>query len=441
MYSFSPEHFAHRRRRLIERIGDDAVAVFVGGPEATRSHDTSYPYRPASDVLYLTGFREPQAVVVIAPGHDEGDFAMFVRKRDEEAEMWDGRRAGPEGAVADWGADVAYALDELDDKLPGFLKGRQTLYYTLGARPEFDERVTRWMNELRHRRREPSAAPAALRDARDVLHELRLRKTAEEIEVMRQAVRISGEAHVLAMRHCKPGMHEYELQALIEYHFRKNGAEFPAYTTIVGSGANATVLHYVENRGVIGADDVVLVDAGAEFGFYAGDITRSFPASGRFTGAQRDVYQAVLDCQEALVDMIAPGVIYNELQDTAVRLLSEAMVELGLIDASVDQVIDEELYKGFYPHSVGHWLGIDVHDVGPYYTDAGDWRPLEPGMVLTIEPGLYIRQQAEGVPDAMRGVGVRIEDDILVTEDGYENLSHDCPKQADEIEALVGTAG
>lgn len=439
MYSFSPETFAARRRDFMERIGPGSVAILVANPESTRSHDTNYPYRPSSDILYLTGFLEPQTVVVLAPGHDDGEFVMFVRDRDPNKEQWEGRRAGPDGAKEKYGADAAFTVSELEEKLPVFLEEREQLFYTLGRNAEFDKRVTRWVNKLRHRRNKPSGAPGALIDARDILHDMRVTKSPEEIELMRQAVDVTAEAHVLAMKHCRPGIKEYELQALIEYHFRKNGAEFPAYTSIVGAGDNATILHYVENRDVIEDDEVVLIDAGCELGFYAADITRSFPSSGKFTPAQRDLYDAVLECQIAVVDHIAPGVPYNELHEMAKRKLTEAMVDLKLLSGSIDELIEEEKYKKYYPHSIGHWLGIDVHDVGPYHDTEGSWRPLEPNMVLTIEPGLYVPENDEDAPEALRGVGVRIEDDILVTEDGYENMSSACPKAADEIEAIVGT--
>lgn len=440
MYSFSPETFAARRRDFMERIGPDGVAILVANPESTRSHDTNYPYRPSSDILYLSGFREPQTVLVIAPGHDEGEFVMFVRDRDPSKEQWEGRRAGPDGAKETYGADAAYTVDEIDEKLPAFLEERERLYYTLGRNGQFDKRVTGYINSLRHRRSKPSGAPGALIDARDILHDMRVRKNPEEIELIRRAVDVTSEAHVLAMKHCRPGINEYELQALIEYHFRKNGAEFPAYTSIVGAGDNATILHYVENRDTIEDGEVVLIDAGCELGFYAADLTRSFPASGKFTPAQRDLYEAVLDCQLAVIDAIAPGLAYNELQDLAVRKLTEAMIDLKLLDGSADELIEEKAYKKYYPHNIGHWLGIDVHDVGPYHDTEGSWRPLEPNMVLTIEPGLYVPEGDEDAPEALRGVGVRIEDDILVTDDGYENLSRACPKAADEVEALVGSA-
>lgn len=438
MDSSPREVFAARRQALMERIGDEAVAILVANPEQTRSNDTDFPYRPSSDILYLSGFREPKTVVVIAPGHDEGEFVMFVRERDRDKEQWSGRRAGPQGAIEEFGADNAYAIDELDEHLPQFLEDRQRLYYTLGQHPKFDRRITRWMNELRRRRKQPSGAPDALLDLRDVLHEMRLVKDEVELETMRRAARVSAEAHMRAMKRCRPGVHEYELQAALEAHFLENGAEFPAYSTIVGAGDNATILHYIDNRDVVDDGDVVLIDAGAELDYYAADITRSFPASGSFTSAQRDLYEAVLETQRAVIELIEPGLRYEKLQETAVRRLTEAMVDLELLSGPVDELIEEKEYKNYYPHNIGHWLGIDVHDVGPYYDDGGESRPLEPNMVLTIEPGLYVPEDDESAPKALRGVGVRIEDDIVITDDGHENLTSMCPKTVDDIEALVG---
>ncbi|MGM0554782.1 MAG: aminopeptidase P N-terminal domain-containing protein, partial [Myxococcota bacterium] len=429
----------NRRREFLSRIGDQGVAIFVANSHQSRSADTQYQYRPSSDVLYLSGFREPEAVLVLAPDHEEGEFVMFVRDRDEKAELWNGRRAGPDGAKDEYGADAAFALEELDEKLPDFLEHRDSLYYTFGNDDDFDQKVIGWLNGLRHRRGKPPAAPSAIVDARDIVNDMRVVKTAEEIERMRASVELTAEAHVLAMQNCKPGIKEYELQALIEYHFRRNGAEYPAYESIVGAGNNATVLHYTENRDTIEDGDVVLIDAGAELEFYAGDITRSFPANGEFTPAQRDVYQAVLDAEIAAIEDVEPGLPYNELQERTVRRLTQSMVDLGLLDGSVDELIEEEEYKKYYPHKIGHWLGIDVHDVGPYYDDAQQWRALAPGMILTIEPGIYIPEGDESAPEEMRGLGIRIEDDILVTNEGCENLSKSCPKTIDEVEALVGS--
>jgi len=438
MNTVSAQTYAKRRREYIEQIGPEGVAILVANPEAMRSNDTDYPYRAASDILYLTGFCEPKTVLLIAPGHPDGEVVMFVQSRDPLREQWEGRRAGPEGAEANFGADKAYTVEQLDEKLPAYLAERERLYYTLGQHPKFDQRVTRWLNTLRHRRNQPPGAPAALIDARDILHEMRLRKDSAEVEQMRRAAELSAQAHILAMQHCRPGIYEYELQALIEYHFARNGASFPAYSTIVGTGDNATILHYTENDMRIEAGDVVLIDAGCELGFYAGDITRSFPASGKFTPAQRDLYQAVLEVEMSTIDILRPGLPYQEVREHSTRGLCRAMLDLKLLSGSVDQLIEEESYKKYYPHSIGHWLGIDVHDVGSYYGAQGESRKLEPGMVLTIEPGLYVPAADEDAPEGLRGVGVRIEDDILITEDGYENLTRSCPKSVQDIEALVG---
>ncbi len=433
------EDYAARRARLIEEIGDDGVLILVAPPERQRSHDSHYIYRASSDILYLTGFREPGAVVVIAPGHADGSVFMFVRARDPEREQWDGRRAGVEGAQARFGADRAYTLDQLDVVLPSLLASRCTLYYTLGVDAQFDMRVVGYTRQLRHRRNAPPAAPGVIRDARDLLHRARLHKSAAELDVMRRAAQITADAHELAMRACKPGMAEYQLQAIVEYHFRRSGASYPAYTSIVGAGDNATILHYVENDALIQDGDIVLIDAGCELDYYAADITRSFPANGKFTGAQRELYQAVLEVEEAAIAACQVGLPYNELQQRTVRQLTEAMVHFKLLDGELDGLIETLAYKKYYPHGVGHWLGIDVHDVGPYFAEDGQWHTLQPGMVLTIEPGLYIPANDERAPQGLRGVGVRIEDDVLITAQGPDILTASCPKQVEAIEAIVGT--
>lgn len=439
MESLSSEVFERRRKQVMDEMGEATVAVFVGPPPRKRSNDTDYPYRPSSDVLYLSGFREPEAVIVLAPGHDDGEFVMFVPDRDPKHEQWEGRRAGPEGAVENYGADAAFGLSKLEEELPKWFAGREKLYYTLGLEESFDRKIVGWVQSLRHRRGKISTMPASIIDARDIIFAARLIKSEEEVEIMRRACQISSEAHILAMKYCRPGIYEYELQALLEYHFRRSGGDFPAYSTIVGAGDNATILHYTENQDRIADGDVVLIDGGCEYQFYAGDITRSFPASGTFSPAQRDIYQAVLEAQKAAIADIKPGYTYDELQKGAQRRLTQAMIDLGLLEGSVDELMEEKAYGAYYPHSIGHSMGIDVHDVGLYRQSEEESRSLAEGMVLTIEPGLYIPADDESAPEEMRGVGVRIEDDVLITATGTENLTADCPKEIDDVEALVGS--
>ena len=439
MESVSPKVFERRRARLMDEIGDQSLAIVVGPPPRNRSHDTDYPYRPSSDVLYLTGFREPRAVVVLAPGHDDGEFVMFTPDRDRQAEQWEGRRAGPEGAIEQYGADAAFGLSELEEQLPNWLAGRKQLYYTLGSDENFDGQILDWMQTLRHRRHGVATMPGVVVDLRDLIYTARLTKSDEELRLLRRASKISSQAHILAMKYCRPGIYEYELQALVEYHFRRSGAEGPAYNTIVGAGDNATILHYTDNRSEIGPDDVVLIDGGCEYQFYAGDITRSFPASGSFTPAQRDIYQAVLQVQKAAIDDVRPGFTYEQLRQNTRTRLTEAMIDLGLLEGSVDQLMEDEAYRDYYPHSIGHPLGIDVHDVGMFRTSEEESRVFCEGMVMTIEPGLYVPADDESAPEEMRGVGVRIEDDVLITASGTENLTADCPKEVTAVEDLVGS--
>jgi len=429
--------FAARRQRVCDVLTTRGAAIFLSGHEAVRSNDTEHPFRASSDVLYLTGFEEPETVVVLAPGHEAGPLVMFVRPRDKEKETWMGRRAGVEGVVARYGANTAYTLDELDEKLPGLLEGTETLHLRFGADRAFDERVLGWMHKLRYRKGKPAAAPTILRDTRDLLHPMRAVKAPEELELLRRSCAITAEAHVAAMRACRPGVHEYELQALIEYVFRARGATAPSYATIVGAGINGTILHYTENCSVIEASDLVLVDAGAEYRGYAGDITRTFPASGRFTPAQRAVYELVLEAEEAAIAMCTVGTTWEAIHDATVRTLTSGMVDLGLLSGSVDTLIEEEKYKRFFMHKTGHWLGMDVHDVSPYF-EGGEPTRLVPGMVQTVEPGIYIESGAEDIPREFWGIGIRIEDDVLTTEAGPEVLTAGCPKSVSAVEALVG---
>jgi len=426
-----------RRERFMDAIGT-GVAVFPAAPARVRSNDTEYRYRPESDLFYLTGFAEPEAVAVLAPEHPEHKFVLFVRPHDPEREVWDGKRAGVEGAVSEYGADAAYPIDQLEEKLPEYLDGRQQLYYRLGRDEEFDLRVIRTLNSYRTTRRAKAPGPSSILDPGEIVHEMRLIKSETDLALMRRAIEISAAAHRAAMAAARPGMYEYELEALIEYTFRRNGANGPSYASIVGSGPNATTLHYVENSRRIEDGELVLVDAGAEYGYYAADITRTWPASGRFSPEQRAIYEIVLEAQTGAIEMSTPGVTMQDVHDFCVRTIATGLVRLGLLDGPVEKAIESGAYRKFYMHKTGHYLGMDVHDVGKY-REGEEWRSLAPGMVMTVEPGIYIAEDCSDVDERWRGIGVRIEDDVLITETGHDVLSAGAPKAIDEIEHLVGT--
>ncbi len=431
--------FADRRKRLMESLGGRGAALFFAAPEATRSNDSEFDYRQNSDLYYLTGFEEPESAVLLLPGHGTHPFVMFVRKRDREREIWDGFRAGVEGAKAEFGAQEAFLVDDLDAKLPELLEGRDRLVYGLGLYPDRDTQVVRALTKVRHLAKKGKRAPREVVDPSVVLHEMRCVKTAQEVEALRRAAQVSAEAHVRAMKATRPGLTEFEIQAEIEYLFKRRGAKAPGYTTIVGSGANACVLHYVTNRDVLKAGDLLLVDAGAEVDYYTGDITRTWPVSGTFDAPQREVYDLVLRAQEEVIAMAKPGLLWPAMHEKAVQVLTQGLVDLGALKGPVEKAIEDKTYRAFYMHSTGHWLGMDVHDVGGYYADADRGRPLEPGMVFTVEPGLYFHADAKDCPERWKGIGVRIEDDLLVTETGCEVLSKDAPKRPDDLEAIVGT--
>ncbi len=428
-----------RRPQLAEfmrRMEPGSVAIIPAAREVTRSHDTEYRFRQDSDFYYLTGFREPDAVAVVAPGREK-PFTLFVRPRDREKEIWTGRRAGVEGAKERFGADEAYPVEEFDAKLDELLDGARQLYYRLGnGHAELDQTLIRHISRMRMLGRKGVKPPQSVVDPAGLLHEMRLIKSDEEIALMRRSADIAAEAHREAMRAARPGMREYEIDALIEYVFRRNGAAAPAYNSIVGSGANATILHYVDNDAELKDGDLLLIDAGAEYEGFASDITRTFPVNGRFTEAQRDIYQLVLDCQEECIRMVKPGVTQEEMHQRSVEILTEGMVRLRLLKGEPSKLIEEEQYKKFYMHRLGHYLGMDVHDAGAYHVE-GQPRAVEPGMVMTVEPGLYIAEDAEDIPDKYRGIGVRIEDDVLVTPDGFDVLTHNAPKRIEEIEELI----
>jgi len=430
-----PTPYADRRADLMRRLGPDAALVLASPPEHLRNGDTHFKFRQDSDILYLTGFEEPGAVVVVRPGHEKVRFAMFVRPRDPAEETWTGRRAGVEGAVRDFGADAAFVAAELDEKLAELLSGVQEIHYPFGREPALDAAVARLLGRLRAGERKGTRAPVRLVDARLTLHEMRLIKSPQEIAIQRRAAEITAEAHIAAMLAAKGAANEHEIEALVDYTFRKNGGTGPGYPTIVGSGDNATILHYVENRAPLVRGQLLLVDAGCEIDGYTADVTRTSPIGARFSPAQRRLYEAVLETQIAAIEAVKPGATLDAIHNQVVESLTHHMVALGLLAGEVPALIEAGAHKQFYMHRTSHWLGMDVHDVG-FYSEGGVSRPLQPGMVLTIEPGLYVAADAK-VPPEYRGLGVRIEDDILVTADGYDNLTISTPKSVADIEALT----
>ena len=430
--------FAARRDAVMHAIGPAGVLVVRSLPERLRNGDAMFPFRQHSDVLYLTGFVEPDTTLVLRPGAESERVVMFVRPRDPEMETWDGRRAGLEGAKARYGADAAYTSHELPTKLWELIANCEELHYGLGIDTQMDLLVADAIARLRKWEKKGKRPPRAVVDPRIALHELRLHKRPEELAALRTASAITSDAHIAAMKLGRPGVHEHELEAVINYTFRRAGGNGPGYTSIVGSGDNATILHYIENSRAIEAGDLVLVDAGCEYDHYTADITRTFPASGTFSPAQRRVYEIVLATQKAAIAMATPGATLDDIHNFCVRSLTQGMIDLGLLAGTVDDRIADSTYKKFYMHGTSHWLGLDVHDAGAY-TQGGKPRPLVPGMVITVEPGLYIARDAVDVPDALRGIGIRIEDDIAITAGGNENLTLACPKEIADIEARCRT--
>lgn len=420
---------------FMRRMDQKSVAIIPSAREATRSNDTHYRFRQDSDFFYLTGFEEPEAIAVIAPAR-EAKYTLFVRPRDPEREIWDGRRAGVEGAKSEYGANQSYPTVEFDEKLQDILDGADKLYYRLGVNQDLDDTIIRQIARMRALNRKPIHPPRTIIDPATIVHEMRVLKSTEEIELMQKAADIAAEAHVEAMKSVKAGMKEYEVEALIEQIFRRHGAAGPAYTSIIGAGPNSTVLHYINNDGELRDGELLLIDAGAEYKGYASDITRTFPINGKYTKAQREIYDAVLEAQMACVEMVRPGVTHDELKSHSVRLLTQSMVRLGLLKGDPEELIREKKYEQFYMHGLGHMLGIDVHDVGIYYYDKQS-RPLEPGVVMTVEPGLYISPNTKDVPEQYLGIGVRIEDDVLCTSNGPRVLTTNVPKQPDEIEKVM----
>jgi len=428
--------FARRRKRLMQAMGKDSIAILPNSPVRQRNRDVEHPYRPDSDFIYLTGYAEPESVAVLVPGRPHGEYILFCRERDPEMETWHGRRAGLEGAMERYGADDAFPITDIDEILPGLLENRERVFYTMGCDSDFDTQVMAWIKLLRQKSRAGVHTPGEFISLDHFLHDMRLYKSAAEVRAMRTAAQISAKAHRRAMQACKPGVMEYQIEAELLHEFMVGGAREPAYPSIVGGGENGCILHYTEHESVLKDGDLLLIDAGAEYEYYAADITRTFPVNGVFSKEQRALYELVLRAQYAAIKKVKPGNHWNQPHEAVVKVLTEGLVELGILKGSVPALIKNEAYRKFFMHRTGHWLGMDVHDVGDYKV-GDEWRVLEPGMVMTIEPGLYIPAGSKGVAKKWWNIGIRIEDDVLVTKEGCEVLTCDVPKEPDEIEALM----
>lgn len=434
--SISNQEFARRRRELMAHMEENSIAILSAAPERTRNRDIEHHYRQDSDFWYLSGFPEPEAVMALIPGRDHGEFVLFCRDRDRTMETWNGYRAGPDGAVEKHGADDAFPIADIDEILSGLIEGRERVYYDLGRDPEFDRRVMGWVNSIRAKVRTGAHPPGEFLALTHLLHDQRLYKSAAELKLMRRAGEISAAAHVRGMRAVEPNMYEYQLEAEYVHEFMRNGARFSAYPSIVGGGKNGCILHYIENSDKLKEGDLVLVDAGCELDLYASDITRTYPVSGTFSIAQRALYDIVLESQLQAIKEVQPGNHWNAPHEAAVKVLAQGMKDIGLLEGDLNEIIESELYKRFYMHRTGHWIGLDVHDVGDYKVHDA-WRVLEPGMVLTVEPGIYIAPDDDSVAAKWRGIGIRIEDDVAVTRTGHDIFTDDVPKQASDIEKLM----
>jgi Xaa-Pro aminopeptidase len=420
---------------------DKSIAILPSASLKTRNSDVEFQFRQDSDFYYLTGFDEQEAVIVLVPGREHGECILFCRERDQSEEQWHGKITGPERAMQLYGIDDAFPISDIDDILPGLIEGRSKLYYAMGAHTEFDGQVINWVNQISGNKQSGTKPPGEFVQLDQYLHELRLFKSKSEIGIMRQASEITGRAHKRLLEVVAPGMYEYELDAELQYIFLKNGASSAAYPSIVGSGNNGCILHYISNRDQIRKGDLVLVDAGAEYEFYAADVTRTFPANGKFSRVQAKLYNIVLAAQEAAIAMIKPGNHWGQPHDAAVKVITEGLVEVGLLEGKIEELIEQEAYRPFYMHKTGHWLGLDVHDVGEYRLEdpaSEIWREFEPGMVMTVEPGIYVEENLD-VPAKFKGIGIRIEDNVLVTGTGHEVLTEAIPKTIDEIESYMAS--
>ena len=437
MTQISAREFAKRRKNLMGQIGKNAIAIIPSAELKIRNSDAEFVFRQDSDFLYLTGFNEPNAVAVLVPGREESEYILFCREKDPKTELWTGRMVGLEGAVSDYGADDAFPFEDIDDILPGLMENRSKVYYSVGNNQSFDNQVISWVNSLRAKVRNGVQAPHEFVSLDVFLHEMRLFKSKAEQKMMREAAIVAVNAHQRAIKHCRPGMMEYEIDAEYLHEFRKAGMT-PAYTTIVGGGKNACILHYIDNNQELKADDLLLIDAGAENQGYASDITRTFPVGGKFSNEQRILYQIVLDAQYAAIDVAKPGSRWIDPHDAAVRVITAGLLENGLLEGDLEELISEKKYTPFYMHKTGHWLGLDVHDVGEYKISE-QWRDLEPGMTLTVEPGIYV-SPSKKIHKKWWNIGIRIEDDVLITDTGNEVLTGKLLKEVDDIEAYMSRA-
>lgn len=417
----------------------DSIALLCAAPQSTRSNDTEYLYRQNSDFYYLTGFVEHDAVLALIPGREQGEVVLFCQEKDKTRELWTGILTGPEQAITQLQIDDAFPIGDIDDILPGLIEGRQRVYYSMGKDPRFDQRVMDWVKIIRGKARQGAHPPGEFLVLDHLLNEMRLIKSPMEIKLMEKAGAISAQAHKRAMAVCRPGLHEYHLEAELLHEFVRSGSRAPAYNNIVAGGRNACILHYVENNAVLRDGDLVLIDAGCEYEYYAADITRTFPVNGRFSKEQKALYEIVLNAQLQAIKAIKPGAAWDEPHNVTVRIITEGLVSLGLLKGNVQELIAKDAYKAFYMHRAGHWLGIDVHDVGDYKID-DKWRLMEPGMVTTIEPGIYVAPDNMDVDKKWRGIGIRIEDDVLVTRTGHRILSEGAPKTVEEIESFMAQA-
>ena len=428
--------YKRRRREMMRMMGPNSIAILPAAALLIRNRDVHFPYRPDSDFYYLTGFPEPEAVCALIPGRKHGEYILFNRERDPQKEQWDGPRAGQEGACEIYAADDSFPIGDMDDILPGMLEQCERVFYAMGCSPELDRKLTEWITRLRCDSRSGQQGPMEIVALDHYLHEMRLFKSRSELKIMRQAARISSAAHKQVMQACKPGMWEYQLEAVFTQACTHKGARAQAYPPIVGAGENGCTLHYIDNKDQLQDKQMLLIDAGCELDCYASDITRSYPVNGRFSTAQRQLYELVLAAQEAAIKKVKPGNHWNDPHAAAVRTITRGLIKLGIIKGTLAKAIKDEKYKPFFPHRTGHWIGMDVHDVGDYKVD-GAWRLLEPGMALTIEPGIYIPTGSKKVAKKWWGIGIRIEDDVLVTKEGCEVLTKDAPKTVDEIEQIM----